>query len=131
VTETGGNASAQQADSFSEDEDPTAPAPPGLDYTEYEDPAETGKQTLATRKWEHEARQQTSLHATRTWLAIGFFWLVAVMTMLPIGALVFSHWSHFTVDEFKELGLFFTPIVTLAGAAFGFFFATDDRKSRQ
>jgi len=53
------------------------------------------------------------------------------MTILPVLALLLGYWTHFTVDQFKELGLFFTPIVTLASAAFGFFFASDERDRRR
>jgi hypothetical protein len=86
---------------------------------------------LALFQAQNEAQLQNNVHKTRKWLAIGLFWLVGLMTMLPITALVFGHWTHFTVGQFKELGLFFTPIVTLASAAFGFFFATDDRERRR
>jgi hypothetical protein len=64
---------------------------------------------------------------TRRTLAVGMLWLVAVIAVLPTIGLVAAHWTHFGTDAYRELGLVFTPVVALASAAFGFFFASDER----
>ncbi|MFK4122485.1 hypothetical protein [Streptomyces longwoodensis] len=67
------------------------------------------------------------LDATRRTLAVGMLWLVAVMAVMPTLALVLTHWTHFKTDDYRELSLVFTPVVALTSAAFGFFFASDER----
>ncbi|GAA5707653.1 hypothetical protein AQJ43_36750 [Streptomyces avermitilis] len=68
-----------------------------------------------------------TIDETRRTLAVGMLWLVAVIAVLPTIALVAAHWTHFSTDAYRELGLVFTPVVALASAAFGFFFASDER----
>ncbi|MDF3291554.1 hypothetical protein [Streptomyces silvisoli] len=72
-------------------------------------------------------RTQEHMNETRRALAKGMLWMVGILAVFPMVALVFGHWTHFTVDSFRELSLVFTPVVALASAAFGFFFASDDR----
>ncbi|MGW3100321.1 hypothetical protein ACWDCC_43605 [Streptomyces sp. NPDC001102] len=67
------------------------------------------------------------LDETRRTLAVGMLWLVAVMAVMPTLALVLTHWTHFKTDDYRELSLVFTPVVALTSAAFGFFFASDER----
>ncbi len=65
---------------------------------------------------------------TRRKLAFGLLQLVAVLAVFPTLALIFKHWTKFTAEDFRELSLIFTPVVALASAAFGFFFASDSQK---
>ncbi len=119
----------QTSRELAEDVSPASPAQSPVQRELSED--EAPRSRLEILQAVHTARQQDDLHRTRRWLAIALFWLVAVMTILPVLALLLGYWTHFTVDQFKELGLFFTPIVTLASAAFGFFFASDERDRRR
>ncbi|MCX4564678.1 hypothetical protein OHA02_52325 [Streptomyces phaeochromogenes] len=64
---------------------------------------------------------------TRRTLAVGMLWLVAVVAVLPTIGLILSHWTHFGTEAYREVALVFTPVVALTSAAFGFFFASDDR----
>ncbi|MFL4910770.1 hypothetical protein ACJ6WF_48700 [Streptomyces sp. MMS24-I2-30] len=75
----------------------------------------------------HEGRPKKILDETRRTLAVGMLWLVAAMALLPTIGLVLTHWTHFGTDAYRELSLVFTPVVALTSAAFGFFFASDDR----
>lgn len=68
------------------------------------------------------------LYETRRKLAMGLLWLVGALASLPTVALIFGHWLHFKSDDYREVSLVFTPIVALASAAFGFFFASDERR---
>ncbi|GHH78648.1 hypothetical protein GCM10018793_29690 [Streptomyces sulfonofaciens] len=101
-------------------DEPAAP-PPAL--IEDEPPSPTG---LNTEHWLRISKQR-HMNETRTRLATGLFWLVSVLAIVPSLALVFARWTHFTADAYRELGLVFTPVVALASAAFGFFFASDER----
>ncbi|MGW6009216.1 hypothetical protein [Streptomyces sp. NPDC055210] len=64
---------------------------------------------------------------TRRTLAVGMLWLVAVVAVLPTLGLILTHWTHFGTEAYREVSLVFTPVVALTSAAFGFFFASDDR----
>jgi hypothetical protein len=64
---------------------------------------------------------------TRRTLAVGMLWLVAVVAVLPTIGLILTHWTHFGTEAYREVSLVFTPVVALTSAAFGFFFASDDR----
>ncbi|WP_433573945.1 hypothetical protein [Streptomyces sp. CA-251247] len=68
------------------------------------------------------------MYETRRKLAMGLLWLVGALASLPTVALIFGHWLHFKSDDYREVSLVFTPIVALASAAFGFFFASDERR---
>ncbi|GGV48005.1 hypothetical protein [Streptomyces spectabilis] len=81
---------------------------------------------LDTENWLKISKQR-HMNETRRTLALGLFWLVCVLAVVPSLALVFSHWTHFKADNYRELSLVFTPVVALASAAFGFFFASDER----
>jgi hypothetical protein len=59
---------------------------------------------------------------TRRFLAIGLLVLVALQVLFAEAAFVFD--KDFTAEKFRELSLLFTPVVTLASAAFGFFFGS-------
>jgi hypothetical protein len=62
----------------------------------------------------------TALNRARRWLAYGLLALVAVIMLIAELALVFG---KITSPELRDLGtVLFTPILTLTGAAFGFFF---------
>ncbi|MGV2919363.1 hypothetical protein [Streptomyces alfalfae] len=67
---------------------------------------------------------------TRHKLAMGMLWLVGIVAVLPTLALMASRWTDFTADAYREVALVFTPVVALTSAAFGFFFASDDRNNR-
>ncbi|MGW6016341.1 hypothetical protein, partial [Streptomyces sp. NPDC055210] len=58
---------------------------------------------------------------------VGMLWLVAVVAVLPTLGLILTHWTHFGTEAYREVSLVFTPVVALTSAAFGFFFASDDR----
>ncbi|MFD8034821.1 hypothetical protein ACFV3F_40075 [Streptomyces sp. NPDC059717] len=75
----------------------------------------------------HEGRPKKIIDETRRTLAVGMLLLVAAMALLPTLALILTHWTHFGTDAYRELSLVFTPVVALTSAAFGFFFASDDR----
>ena len=64
---------------------------------------------------------------TRHRLALGMLWMVGLVAGFPTLALMATRWTHFTTDQYKEVSLVFTPIVALTSAAFGFFFASDER----
>lgn len=68
-----------------------------------------------------------NIHETRHRLAMGMLGLVAVLAVLPVIALILGPWTKFDDESFREISLVFTPVVALASAAFGFFFASDDR----
>ncbi|MDP5317360.1 hypothetical protein [Streptomyces poriferorum] len=68
-----------------------------------------------------------NIHETRHRLAMGMLGLVALLAVLPVLALIAGRWTKFDDESFRELSLVFTPVVALASAAFGFFFASDDR----
>jgi len=70
---------------------------------------------------------QKEMHQTRRRLAMGLLLLLSIMALVPTIALVLGHWTYFTVAQFSQLDLVFTPVVALASAAFGFFFASDQR----
>jgi hypothetical protein len=61
---------------------------------------------------------------TRRHLAVGLLILVAVMAVAGEAAFIFGRIS---ADGIREVSILFTPIVTLASAAFGFFFGRDGR----
>ncbi|MFF8868007.1 hypothetical protein ACF08B_38900 [Streptomyces sp. NPDC015139] len=75
---------------------------------------------------DYEERRDKQL--TRRKLAFGLLQLVALLAVVPTLALTFKHWTKFTSEDFRELSLIFTPVVALASAAFGFFFASDNQK---
>ncbi|MFF8991682.1 hypothetical protein ACF09H_17395 [Streptomyces sp. NPDC014983] len=75
----------------------------------------------------HEGEPKKIIDRTRRTLAVGMLWLVAALALLPTIGLIFTHWTHFSTDDYKELSLVFTPVVALTSAAFGFFFASDER----
>ncbi|MFD8440352.1 hypothetical protein ACFV2I_35510 [Streptomyces microflavus] len=75
---------------------------------------------------DYEERRDKQL--TRRKLAFGLLQLVALLAIVPTLALTFKHWTKFTSEDFRELGLIFTPVVALASAAFGFFFASDSQR---
>ncbi|MEV0443055.1 hypothetical protein AB0I84_11330 [Streptomyces spectabilis] len=99
---------------------PTAAGPALI---EDEPPSPAG---LDTENWLKISKQR-HMNETRRTLALGLFWLVCVLAVVPSLALVFGHWTHFKADNYRELSLVFTPVVALASAAFGFFFASDER----
>ncbi|QDQ12322.1 hypothetical protein [Streptomyces spectabilis] len=101
-------------------ERPTAAGP---SLIEDEPPSAAG---LDTENWLKISKQR-HMNETRRTLALGLFWLVCVLAVVPSLALVFSHWTRFEADNYRELSLVFTPVVALASAAFGFFFASDER----
>ncbi|WP_221348541.1 hypothetical protein [Streptomyces beigongshangae] len=74
-----------------------------------------------------EGKPKKILDETRRTLAVGMLSLVAVIAVLPTLALVLARWTHFSTEAYRELSLVFTPVVALASAAFGFFFASDER----
>ncbi|MBO0652965.1 hypothetical protein J1792_09225 [Streptomyces triculaminicus] len=71
--------------------------------------------------------KERHMSETRRTLAVGLLWLVGLLTGVPTLALVLGHWTHFKSDDYREISLVITPIVALASAAFGFFFASDER----
>ncbi|QCX77512.1 hypothetical protein C9F11_19305 [Streptomyces sp. YIM 121038] len=103
----------------------TAPAPEAAPPALVEDlpPSPAG---LDTEHWLKISKQR-HMNETRRVLALGLFWLVCVLAVVPSLALVFGHWTHFKADNYREMSLVFTPVVALASAAFGFFFASDER----
>ncbi|MFD7407765.1 hypothetical protein ACFV7R_35055 [Streptomyces sp. NPDC059866] len=70
---------------------------------------------------------QEGMHRTRTRLAMGLLILVGVLALAPTVALIFGKQLEFTTDAYREVSAMFTPLIALASAAFGFFFASDDR----
>ncbi|GAB2807545.1 hypothetical protein [Streptomyces daliensis] len=92
------------------------------EFVEDEDPAPPSRAAV------REGKPQKILDETRRTLAVGMLWLVAAIALLPTLALVLAHWTHFSIEAYRELSLVFTPVVALASAAFGFFFASDERR---
>jgi hypothetical protein len=70
------------------------------------------------------------MHKTRTSLALGLLILVALLALAPTFALMFGDKLHFNTESYREVNSMFTPVIALASAAFGFFFASDDRNRR-
>ena len=93
--------------------------PPGDEFFEDEQPGSS--------EAVHEGKPKKIIDETRRTLAVGMLLLVAAMALLPTIGLILTHWTQFTTDDYKELSLVFTPVVALASAAFGFFFASDER----
>ncbi|MCX5355879.1 hypothetical protein [Streptomyces mirabilis] len=128
---------------FTEDEQPSGdttyivrtPAVPAGTDREQRPPGapEAGQDTEFTEDVQPETKDPVkkgkpeTVDETRRTLAVGMLWLVAVIAVLPTIGLVAAHWTHFSTDAYRELGLVFTPVVALASAAFGFFFASDER----
>ncbi|MGA4850868.1 hypothetical protein ACOBQB_33215 [Streptomyces sp. G5(2025)] len=75
-------------------------------------------------------REPRKIDETRHTLAMGLLWLVGLIAGAPTLALLAGHWTHFSTEAYREVSLVFTPVVALASAAFGFFFASDDRSPR-
>ncbi|MFE6165970.1 hypothetical protein ACFQ7F_44535 [Streptomyces sp. NPDC056486] len=71
-----------------------------------------------------------AIDVTRHKLAIGMLWMVGLIAGLPTITLLAARWTHFSTDAYREVSLVFTPVVALTSAAFGFFFASDDRNNR-
>ncbi|WP_406154593.1 hypothetical protein OG806_49440 [Streptomyces sp. NBC_00882] len=69
--------------------------------------------------------EPTHMDKTREKIALRLLWLVAILAVVPTLALIFSRWSSFTDDQFRELTLVFTPVVALGSAAFGFYFGSN------
>lgn len=70
---------------------------------------------------------------TRRHLALGLLVLVGAAALLPELAFIFNRWTRLDAKELEDLSIFFTPLVTLASAAFGFFFGSerlDSERSR-
>ncbi|WP_225850259.1 hypothetical protein [Streptomyces sp. HPF1205] len=98
----------------------STPAPAQDDeFTEHDPPASTGADWIRTK--------ELHMSETRRTLAVGLLWVVAGLSGVPTAALIAGHWLHFTGDDYQKVSLMFTPIVALASAAFGFFFASDER----
>jgi hypothetical protein len=109
-------------------EQATAPAPPGgRQPGEFEENVEPNS-TLGDAELVGSRDTELHLYETRRKLAMGLLWLVGALAGLPTVALIFGHWLHFKSDDYREVSLVFTPIVALASAAFGFFFASDERR---
>ncbi|MFE5680253.1 hypothetical protein ACFQ7B_35585 [Streptomyces erythrochromogenes] len=66
---------------------------------------------------------------TRRVIALGLLGLLGFLAVAAFAALIFGSWPKFTAEQFRELNLFFTPIVALASAAFGFYFGSDPKTS--
>ncbi|KKD02464.1 hypothetical protein [Streptomyces sp. WM6386] len=98
--------------------------PPGIAQPEFvEDELPAPGSRAAVR----EGKPKKIIDETRRTLAVGMLWLVSVIAVMPTAALVLNHWTHFSTEAYRELSLVFTPVVALASAAFGFFFASDER----
>ncbi|MEW6747903.1 MAG: hypothetical protein AB1486_34720 [Planctomycetota bacterium] len=102
-----------------EDEPPTAPEPSPAgqqwmtrDIIERELPEEDRVFRVKTRHRE----------VTRRHLALGLLIILGIMALSGQGAYIAG---LLTADEFRDLSTLFTPVVTLAGAAFGFFFGRE------
>ncbi|MFZ4145485.1 hypothetical protein ACOZDZ_33035 [Streptomyces griseoincarnatus] len=73
---------------------------------------------------------QEGMHKTRTQLAMGLLLLVGLLALAPTVALIFGKQLEFTADAYREVNAMFTPVIALASAAFGFFFASDQHNRR-
>ncbi|MFJ3826040.1 hypothetical protein [Streptomyces nodosus] len=126
-------------DEFSEDETPSNETffilrtPPAQPLATAEEPADPGRSEFieyekpGSSEALHKGKPKKIIDETRRTLAVGMLWLVAAMAVLPTIGLVLTHWTHFGTDHYRELSLIFTPVVALTSAAFGFFFASDER----
>ncbi|MFI9204747.1 hypothetical protein [Streptomyces sp. NPDC053048] len=104
---------------------PAAPAPPaGRTLGEFEEDLQPN---TTVRDDQVVGSRERRMHETRRTLAVGLLWLVGLLSGMPTLALVLGHWTHFKSDDYREISLVITPIVALASAAFGFFFASDER----
>lgn len=65
---------------------------------------------------------------TRHRIAVGLLLILVTMALLPTLALILNQWIGFSDAEFREINLLFTPIVALASAAFGFYFASPSKR---
>jgi hypothetical protein len=73
----------------------------------------------------YEERTLEQRELTRRHLALGLLVLVGAAALLPELAFVLKRWTRLDAKEFQDLAIFFTPLVTLASAAFGFFFGSE------
>ncbi|MFD5234333.1 hypothetical protein ACFWJ5_38635 [Streptomyces qaidamensis] len=109
------------------------------EITEYEQPGTGSTFGAGAQFSENEAPQDEvtarwkkphKIDETRHKLAMGMLYLVGLVAVLPTLALMLGRWTKFTPEAFREVALVFTPVVALTSAAFGFFFASDDRNNR-
>ncbi|WP_210582854.1 hypothetical protein [Streptomyces sp. GESEQ-4] len=96
--------------------------PDPLGEFEEDDQPDTGRTVLSK-----PFNPQEGMHKTRTRLAMGLLILVGVLALAPTIALIFGDGLQFTTEDYREVNSMFTPVIALASAAFGFFFASDDR----
>jgi hypothetical protein len=101
---------------------PRSGQPQTLGEFEENDQPDTGR-TVVSKPF----NPQEGMHKTRTRLAMGLLILVGVLALAPTIALIFGDRLHFTSEDYREVNSMFTPVIALASAAFGFFFASDDR----
>lgn len=110
---------AQPAGEFEEDQQP------GGEFIEDQRP--TRDTVLRQKEW----NAQQSMHQTRTLLALGLLILVGLLALVPTIALMFGTKLHFNAESYREVNSMFTPVIALASAAFGFFFASSDDRNRR
>ncbi|WP_405877964.1 hypothetical protein [Streptomyces sp. NBC_00005] len=103
----------------------TQPEQAGGEFVEDQRPR---RDTVVGQK---EWNAQQSMHRTRTWLALGLLILVGLLALAPTVALIFGDTLHFTAEAYREVNSMFTPVIALASAAFGFFFASSDDRNRR
>src|SRR5882672_7706672 len=89
--------------------------PQGRDLVEDLDPGSD----KGTRLSGFAAIQPRTRERTRSVLAVGLLIVVAVMILSAEFAVIFHKLAP---SPLRDLSLIFTPIITLASAAFGFFF---------
>ena len=111
------------------------PEPPGGEFEEDQQPGgefiEDQRPTRDTVLRQKEWNAQQSMHKTRTWLALGLLILVGLLALAPTTALMFGNKLHFNAESYREVNSMFTPVIALASAAFGFFFASSDDRNRR
>ncbi|MFJ6900548.1 hypothetical protein [Streptomyces hokutonensis] len=73
-------------------------------------------------------KKPTVTDLTRQVIAYSLVGLVALLSIAGTGALIASNWTNFKTDQLKELTIFLSPIITLASAAFGFYFGSSSTK---
>jgi hypothetical protein len=100
---------------------PNEPEPePVEELSEDYDPRPSAGLQLPYQEQTLEQRELTRRH-----LALGLLVVVGAAALIPELAFVLKRWTQLDAKEFQDLSIFFTPLVTLASAAFGFFFGSE------
>ncbi|MEV7781326.1 hypothetical protein [Kitasatospora sp. NPDC088351] len=92
---------------------------------------EPSRRGLNTNDFLLEVNNQKHMSQTRRLLAVGLLWIMGLLAVIPTIALVLGRWTHFGGEQLQAFAVLFTPVMALASAAFGFFFASEGSNRRR